>query len=88
MGVISPGYDRSSPENGMVRKYRRVFLCRKRGLTNSECPTCHLAFFDSAHIALSPPPQVLGYIVQYLRVTDATNWKPLHEVCFHPISYF
>ena len=24
MGVISPGYDRSSPENGIIRKFRRV----------------------------------------------------------------
>src|ERR1700685_1952352 len=86
MGVISPGYQRSSPENGMVRKLRRVLCIQKCGLTYSECPTCHMAFFTSEHIALSPPPQVLEYIVDYLRVTDAADRKPLHEVCIHPTT--
>jgi hypothetical protein len=62
VGAISPGYKRSSAENGMV-----------------QCPNCH-ELFTREHVALSPSPQILQYLVQYLRETDAADRKPLHEV--------
>jgi len=89
MGVLLPGYKRSSAENGMIRKFRRVLMMQNKWINpwNPECPTCHLAFFTSEHIVLSPPPQVLKYIAEYLWQTNIADRKPLHEVCFHLTSW-
>jgi hypothetical protein len=56
-------------------------VVRTRPLTSSECPNCH-ELFTREHVALSPSPQILSYIVDYLRETDAADRKPLHEVWF------
>jgi hypothetical protein len=85
LGVVQHGYRRSSAENGMIREFGRVFCfafgyAEEIGLINSECPTCHQGFFTPDLIALSPPLQILKYIVKYLRETDAADLKPLHEV--------
>jgi hypothetical protein len=39
-----------------------------------------MGFFTSGHIVLSPPPQVLRYVMEYLGETDVADRKPLHEV--------
>ncbi|KIM79119.1 hypothetical protein PILCRDRAFT_568223 [Piloderma croceum F 1598] len=44
----------------------------------TQCPTCHLAFFAPKHVILSPPLEVLQFIITYLTTTP--DPKPLHQV--------
>ena len=46
-----------------------------------------MAYFTPNHIALSPPPQVLQYILSYLLDTPATDRKELYEVRFNANSF-
>ncbi|KIM79552.1 hypothetical protein PILCRDRAFT_823471 [Piloderma croceum F 1598] len=45
-----------------------------------QCPLCHIAYFTPDHVALSPPPQILQYIVDYLTETPVANRKDLYKV--------
>ncbi|KAF8220386.1 hypothetical protein L208DRAFT_1125369, partial [Tricholoma matsutake] len=64
LGILPPGYSRSAVENGIL-----------------QCPSCHATYFSSKHkLVFSLAPQVLKYILDYLKETEPVNRKPLHEV--------
>jgi len=55
MGVISPGYQRSSPENGMVRKLRRVLCMQNMWTDILRMPyMSHGILYLRTHCALTP----------------------------------
>lgn len=54
-----------------------------------ECPSCHATYFSSKHkLVFSLAPQVLKYILDYLKETEPVNRKPLHEVWFSQTYWF
>ena len=82
-GILPPGFDRSSVENGILRTFMRVHWahsCPIDGIL--ECPTCHSTYLEMSarNLAFSPAAQVLQYILNYLEQTDPVNQKPLDEV--------
>ena len=80
LGVLSPEYERSWSEDGMVREYSHFPASRGRFTTRTECAGCHQSYFTPNHIALCPSYPVLEYLVTYLLQTKAIDRKPLFEV--------
>ena len=81
LGVLSPEYETSSSENGMVRKCTSFPASRDRFMDRTECAGCYQSYFIPNHIALSPPYPVLRYLVKYLLETPAIDRMPLFMAC-------
>ncbi|KIM43652.1 hypothetical protein M413DRAFT_25981 [Hebeloma cylindrosporum] len=71
---------RASIDMGLLPEYYDTSLSSdSNGL--AQCPTCHMGYFTSNTIALSPSLPVLDYLCNYLKNTPVPDQMPLHKVC-------
>lgn len=66
LGVLHPGFGKKS-----IPRPDNPML---------RCGTCQYSFFFPNFVALSPPKEVLEYIVKYITETDPNQQKPLYQV--------